>query len=120
MRTTLNLDDKLLMAAKFRAVEERVSLVCIIENALRESLAKPKAQSKKVSLVTASGAGVKRESIWIMHVRFRHHGQSIMMLMDVNVLVTRTGRMPGIIALTVSGWSSSLIPMWHMAFQSWY
>lgn len=59
MRTTLNLDDKLLMAAKFRAVEERVSLVCIIENALRESLAKPKAQSKKVSLVTASGAGVK-------------------------------------------------------------
>lgn len=59
MRTTLNLDDHLLMAAKHRAIEERVSLVCVIENALRESLAKPKVLGKKVSLVTVSGAGVK-------------------------------------------------------------
>ncbi len=59
MRTTLNLDDQLLVAAKHRAIEQSVSLACVIENALRESLAKPQAKRKKIRLVTASGAGVK-------------------------------------------------------------
>lgn len=59
MRTTLNLDDKLLISAKHRAVEESVSLACVIENALRESLAKPQTKRKRIRLVTASGAGVK-------------------------------------------------------------
>ena len=59
MRTTLNLDDQLLISAKHRALEERVSLACVIENALRESLAKPQAMRKTIRLITASGPGVK-------------------------------------------------------------
>ena len=35
MRTTLNLDDHLLISAKHRAVEESVSLACVIENAIQ-------------------------------------------------------------------------------------
>ncbi|MFA7239739.1 MAG: hypothetical protein WC091_06480 [Sulfuricellaceae bacterium] len=59
MRTTLNLDDQLLISAKHRAVEESVSLARVIENALRESLARPRAKREAIRLITASGAGVK-------------------------------------------------------------
>jgi hypothetical protein len=59
MRTTLNLDDQLLISAKHRAVEESVSLAQVIENALRESLAKPRAKRETIRLITASGPGVK-------------------------------------------------------------
>ena len=59
MRTTLNLDDQLLTYAKHQAVEEGISLAQVIENALRESLAKPKAKHDTIRLVTASGPGVK-------------------------------------------------------------
>jgi len=59
MRTTLNLDDQLLISAKHRAVEDSVSLACVIENALRESLAKPRVIREKIRLITASGPGVK-------------------------------------------------------------
>ena len=59
MRTTLNLDDQLLISAKHRALEESVSLARVIENALRDALAKPRARREKIRLVTASGCGVK-------------------------------------------------------------
>ena len=59
MRTTLNLDDQLLISAKHRAIEESVSLACVIENALRESLAKSRAKRETIRLITASGPGVK-------------------------------------------------------------
>jgi hypothetical protein len=59
MRTTLNLDDQLLISAKHRALEENVSLARVIENALRESLAKPRAMREAIRLITASGPGVK-------------------------------------------------------------
>lgn len=59
MRTTLNLDDQLLIYAKHQAVEERISLAHVIENALRESLAKPRAKRETIRLITASGPGVK-------------------------------------------------------------
>jgi len=59
MRTTLNIDDQLLDFARHRAVEERVSLARVIENALRESLSKPMEKRETIRLVTASGAGVK-------------------------------------------------------------
>ena len=59
MRTTLNLDDQLLISAKHRALEEKVSLACVIENALRESLAKPMGRREAVRLITVPGAGVK-------------------------------------------------------------
>jgi hypothetical protein len=59
MRTTLNLDDQLLMSAKRRAVERGVSLASVIEDALREFFAKPVMEKKPVRLITASGSGVK-------------------------------------------------------------
>ena len=59
MRTTVNLDEQLLIAARHRAVEESVSLARVIENALRESLAKPRAVRETIRLITASGPGVK-------------------------------------------------------------
>ena len=59
MRTTVNLDEQLLIAARLRAVEESVSLARVIENALRESLAKQRATRETVRLITASGPGVK-------------------------------------------------------------
>ncbi|MBL8392334.1 MAG: DUF2191 domain-containing protein [Candidatus Accumulibacter sp.] len=59
MRTTVNLDEQLLIAARHRAVEESVSLARVIENALRESLAKQRATRETVRLITASGPGVK-------------------------------------------------------------
>jgi hypothetical protein len=59
MRTTLNLDDQLLIAAKHRAVEENVSLARVIENALRDTFAKPMALRETIRLITACGPGVK-------------------------------------------------------------
>jgi hypothetical protein len=59
MRTTLNLDDQILAQAKHQALEENTTLAQLIENALRESLAKPKMKRKKIKLITASGPGVK-------------------------------------------------------------
>ena len=59
MRTTLNLDDHLLTYAKHQALEENISLAHVIENALRESLAKPRANREKIQLITAAGPGVK-------------------------------------------------------------
>ena len=59
MRTTLNLDDQLLISAKHRALEEKVPLARVIESALRESLAKPRVTHETIRLITASGSGVK-------------------------------------------------------------
>lgn len=59
MRATLNLDEQLLLAAKRRALEEKVPLSRVIEDALRESLAGGKAKREAVRLVTVSGSGVK-------------------------------------------------------------
>ena len=59
MRTTLNIDDELLIAAKHQALEQRISLVKVIENALRESMANTGDDQPKVRLVTTGGSGVK-------------------------------------------------------------
>lgn len=59
MRTTLNIDDQLLLSAKHRAVERGVSLASIIEEALRQSFAQPVQERKPIRLITASGSGVK-------------------------------------------------------------
>ncbi|MBA1446914.1 MAG: DUF2191 domain-containing protein [Gammaproteobacteria bacterium] len=59
MRTTLNLDDRLLISAKHKAVEQGVSLSQVIENALRQSFSKPNVKHKVVRLITSSGPGVK-------------------------------------------------------------
>ena len=59
MRTTLNVDDQLLAAAKQRAVEEKISLTAYFENALRESLSRSRAQCQAIRLVTSGGQGTK-------------------------------------------------------------
>jgi len=59
MRTTLNIDEQLLVSAKHRAIEQRVSLACVIEDALRDSLAKSQPKRDNIRLVTVSGTGVK-------------------------------------------------------------
>lgn len=42
MRTTLDLDDRLVVAAKKRAAEAKTSLTRVIEDALRQYLAPPR------------------------------------------------------------------------------
>jgi len=59
MRTTLNLDDQLLDAARHLAIEENIPLARVIENALRECFSKPMPTHATVRLITASGMGVK-------------------------------------------------------------
>jgi hypothetical protein len=59
MRTTLNLDEALLVSAKHRALEERVPLSQVVENALRAALSKPRVECRPVRLVTAGGSGLK-------------------------------------------------------------
>ena len=59
MRTTINIDDQLLQSAKHRAIEQGTSLARVIENALRESLSKPKTNAKPIQLITCAGSGAK-------------------------------------------------------------
>lgn len=59
MRTTLNLDDQLLTSAKHRALEEGIPLTRVIEDALRDSLTRPKRRREAIRLITAAGPGVK-------------------------------------------------------------
>jgi hypothetical protein len=56
---TLNLDDQLLISAKHRALEEKMPLSQLVENALREILARPRERIEPVRLATVSGSGVK-------------------------------------------------------------
>jgi len=44
MRTTLDLDDRLIIAAKKRAAEAKTSLTRVIEDALRSFLSPPRAR----------------------------------------------------------------------------
>lgn len=61
MRTTVRLDDRLLAEAKKRAAESGKTLTSVLEDALRESLARRgvHAKSKPVRLKTFKGGGVR-------------------------------------------------------------
>jgi Arc/MetJ family transcription regulator len=61
MRTTVRLDDRLLAEAKKRAAESGRTLTAVLEDALRESLARRSAHSKSrpVRLKTAKGGGIR-------------------------------------------------------------
>jgi len=61
MRTTVRLDDHLLAEAKKHAAESGMTLTSVLEQALRESLARRNAQarSKQVRLKTVKGGGVR-------------------------------------------------------------
>ncbi len=60
MRTTVRLDEHLLAEAKKQAAESGRTLTCVLEEALRESLARRKQHSKArpVRLKTVKGGGV--------------------------------------------------------------
>ena len=59
MRTMLNLDEKLLEYAKHRALQERVPLARVVENALRVVLSMPEKSVGAIRLVTVAGTGVR-------------------------------------------------------------
>ena len=61
MRTTVRLDENLLAEAKKHAAESGKTLTSLLEEALRESLArrKPQLKSKPVRLKTVKGGGVR-------------------------------------------------------------
>jgi hypothetical protein len=61
MRTTVRLDDHLLAQAKRHAADMGKTLTAVIEEALRESLARraPSAKAKPVRLKTVRGDGVR-------------------------------------------------------------
>lgn len=58
MRTTIRLDDELLTAAKRRAIETGRTLTAVIEDALRQALARrPDQKPTPTPLPTARGGG---------------------------------------------------------------
>ena len=60
MRTTLDLDDRLMRAAKARAANDGETLTRLLERALREYLAEPTRQSQpfRITLLTKAGRPV--------------------------------------------------------------
>jgi hypothetical protein len=61
MRTTVRLDDHLLAQAKRYAAESGTTLTAVLEQALREALARraPQARARRVRLKTVKGGGVR-------------------------------------------------------------
>ena len=60
MRTTIRIDDDLLAAAKRRAVESGTTLTQVIEDAIREALARRPVQgSERVRLTTFGEGGLQ-------------------------------------------------------------
>ncbi len=59
MRTTINIDEHILMLAKREAAIQKKSLGKVVEDALRTIFASRTEKSPQISLVTAGGAGVK-------------------------------------------------------------
>ena len=82
MKTTIELPDKLLIAAKKRAAETRATLREIFERGLRRELRKPKApprgpRPRAIRWVTAEGGlppGLKVADREAMHQWLRRHG----------------------------------------------
>lgn len=59
MRTTINIDDQLLMYAKLQATQQGCSLKDIIENSLREFFSRHSLERNPVKLKTVPGFGLK-------------------------------------------------------------
>jgi predicted transcriptional regulator len=61
MRTTIRFDDRLLVQAKKLAAERGTTLTALLEDALRETLARRKSSHRraKVRLTTFGGGGVQ-------------------------------------------------------------
>jgi hypothetical protein len=59
MRTTINIDDQLLIYAKLQAAQQGCTLKQVIEDALREFFSHHHLEREPVKLETVSGAGLK-------------------------------------------------------------
>ncbi len=59
MRTTIDIDDQLLLYAKHQAVEQGCTIKQIMEDALRDFFSHQTLEHKAVSLTTFSGHGLK-------------------------------------------------------------
>ena len=61
MRTTVTIDDQLLMEAKKMAVSSDSTLSALVETALREMLTRrpPNSEKNKINLITYRGKGLK-------------------------------------------------------------
>jgi metal-responsive CopG/Arc/MetJ family transcriptional regulator len=59
MRTTINIDDQLLMQAKAQAAASGVTLAQLIEDALRESLIRRENMENRVRMITMKGTGTR-------------------------------------------------------------
>jgi len=61
MRTTINVDDQLLMQAKAQAAASGVTLAQLIEDALRESLIRRENMEnrERVQMITMKGTGTR-------------------------------------------------------------
>lgn len=59
MRTTINIDEQLLMYAKLQASQQGCTLKQVIEDALREFFSHHSIKRDPVKLETVSGAGLK-------------------------------------------------------------
>ena len=59
MRTTINIDDQLLMYAKVQATQQGCTLKQVVEDALREFFSRHNIERDLIQLETFSGAGLK-------------------------------------------------------------
>lgn len=60
MRTTLNIDDHLLLAAKKRALESGSTLARVIEDALRKTLSSKENKKRNITVLkTVNGSGLR-------------------------------------------------------------
>lgn len=59
MRTTINIDDQLLLYAKLQAAQQGCTLKQVIEDALREFFSHHRLEHEPVKLETVSGLGPK-------------------------------------------------------------
>jgi hypothetical protein len=59
MRTTINIDEQLLMYAKLQATQQGCTLKQVVEDALREFFSRHNLERDPVKLETVPGAGLK-------------------------------------------------------------
>jgi Arc/MetJ family transcription regulator len=59
MRTTINIDDQLLMYAKLQATRQGCTLKQVVEDALREFFSRHNLERSTMKLETVAGAGLK-------------------------------------------------------------
>jgi hypothetical protein len=76
MRTTIDIEERLLLAAKKRALESGSSLSGIVEDALKEVFSTRKSVKRKaIVLITAKGKGIR-------HGVDLENNQSLLDIMD--------------------------------------